>query len=162
MRRERWSAIAGFNGRYEVSDHGRVRSLPRKVRNRWGIHWRRGSELKPRPRRHGYLAVALFNGKGVRREISVHILVATAFVFRPNGTEEVNHDDGIKTRNIHSNLKWTTHLGNVQHSIQTGLRKRRFTAHQVRDIRAGFAVTGCSDSMARHIRARRRYADVAE
>lgn len=160
IRIERWAAVTGHEGRYEVSDHGRVRSLGRKVRNRWGVHFRRGIELAQHPQRHGYPSVRLFDGKGNGRRVAVHILVATAFVYRPTNAVEVNHRDGIKTRNFHANLQWTTRLGNVQHSIRTGLRKRRLTEQQVRDVRDGWNIPGVSDSMARHIRARRRYRDV--
>ena len=92
---------------------------------------------------------------------SIHVLVALAFVDRPDGTDEVNHKDGDKARNHATNLEWSTRLENVRHSIRTGLRKRMLSDDQVRAVRAGNSVSGVSESFARHIRARRRYADIA-
>lgn len=95
---EIWKAITGFEGLYEVSNLGRVRS-ERKA-------------LKPQKRRHGYLSVFLYDRKGGYKQVSVHRLVAEAFIPNPNGCAEVNHKDECKTNNNVENLEWCTHKQN--------------------------------------------------
>lgn len=118
---ERWAAIAGYEGLYEVSDHGRVRSLPR--RDRIGHPWK-GRELKPAVGRRGYLYVTLSRG-GVAKSLKVHRLVAEAFVTRgqPDQTH-VNHIDLCTSNNHWLNLEWVTPQQNIRHAAAHG----RFSA----------------------------------
>lgn len=111
-----WRSIAGFEGQYEVSDTGLVRSLPRR---RYDGNRVPGCILKPATDRKGYLGVNLTkNAKG--HPFRVHRLVAKAFVTRGSG-DHVNHIDGNKKNNAASNLEWCSPLENSRHALDTGL-----------------------------------------
>ena len=105
---EIWKDVVGYEGLYQVSNLGNVKS-------------KRGL-LKPQPRQHGYLAVWLY-GKGGHakrnaRQISVHRLVAEAFIPNPNNYSEVNHLDECKTNNCVDNLEWCSHVQNSNHGTR--------------------------------------------
>lgn len=111
---EVWKPIKGYEELYEVSNMGRVRSLTHtKTVRRGELTYEvemKGKTLKPSARRHGYLGVMLY-GKGGHptrgfKSVSVHTLVATAFVENPHGYKEVNHKDEDKTNNRADNLEW--------------------------------------------------------
>ncbi len=124
MNIENWKPVVGWEGHYEVSDCGSVRSLTKSVLNRWGRrHIRQGKILSNRVVNHGYLQVALWNLK--RKDKYVHRLVCEAFLTAPLGCEEVNHRNGIKADNRLSNLEWTNRLGNMRHAYATGLIQPR-------------------------------------
>lgn len=102
---EIWKTISGYEGIYEVSNLGRVRSL-----NRYDLlgRFRPGVVLKPQfDGKNNYLHVNL-NGKSV----NVHRLVAKTFIDNPHNYKEVNHIDEDKTNNCASNLEWCDHLYN--------------------------------------------------
>ena len=112
---ERWLPIAGYKGLYEASDLGRVRSLDRIQRSRWGTprQWR-GRILRPvATTSSGYLQVTLYSGgDSPSRErqsvLSVHVLVLEAFSGpRPEGCE-ARHLDGDRHNNAAANLAWGT------------------------------------------------------
>lgn len=108
MENERWLPVTGYEGRYEVSDQGNVRSYARgSVR-----------ELKPRKHVYGYRNVLLAKD-GESHEFTIHRLVMLAFVGeRPDGMH-INHKSGDKTDNRLCNLEYITHSENIQHSIKT-------------------------------------------
>lgn len=109
---EVWRPVKGYEGKYEVSSEGRVRSLDRgKVPGRM---------LSLRNEGHGYKQVALYD-EGKRVDKRVHVLVAEAFIGPgPTGCE-VNHRNGNKADNSMGNLEWTTHDENMDHAFVTGL-----------------------------------------
>lgn len=122
---EQWADIAGFEGRYQVSSEGRVRSLPFKQRY---THWRTGREhyrqtagriLSTQKINSGYRIVHLHKDN-VRTALLVHRLVADAFLLGQPG-ETVNHKDGNKTNNRASNLEWTSYSENHIHAVALGL-----------------------------------------
>ena len=131
---EIWKDIEGYEGLYQVSDMGNVRSFDRVIEvKRNGIvmkQHRKGKVLRQLPRRHGYLAVFLYKTDGKRAHESVHRLVASAFCERKNEATEVNHKNEIKTDNRAENLEWITHkensnYGNAQiKRVQTCREKR--------------------------------------
>lgn len=135
MTTEQWRDIPGYEGRYQVSNEGRVRSLEHRVRLVVrGIETTRRVPpkiLKPgRSGECGHLSVAL--GKG--NSVLVHILVMLAFVGpRPDGAD-VAHGDGNAANNRLSNLRYATRGQNNQDMVFHGLRQ--LTAEQVRYIRA--------------------------
>lgn len=108
---EKWVDVIGYEGLYQVSDHGRVRSLGRKARI-----------LKTVKRSNGYLKVNLSKNGKVKNQ-SVHRLVATAFVSNDEDLPEVNHEDGNKENNHYSNLVWCTSSYNQKHAFANGLQK---------------------------------------
>jgi hypothetical protein len=92
-------------------------------------------ELSPRRIGAGYLAIDS-KEQGKKRTHYVHRLVAEAFIGRPTDCNEVNHLDGDKGNNHVSNLEWTTHSGNLQHAVKTGLHgKTALTPELVRQVR---------------------------
>lgn len=129
---ERWLPVVGYEGWYEVSDHGRVRRVARGSRTRPGF------VLAPRPTRQGYRQVALFR-YGQRRDRKVHQLVLESFIGPCPRGHECNHQDGDKANNCLGNLEWATPKANAQHAIRLGLRTGthtpRLTWPQVVEIR---------------------------
>jgi len=114
---ETWRDIEGYEGSYQVSDLGNVRSLDRLDA---ANHKLKGQPRKPRLNPDGYFNVTL--GKnGKLRTFLVHRLVAQAFIPNPDGKPVVNHLHGIKTDNRASELEWCTSKENVRHAIDTGL-----------------------------------------
>lgn len=120
---EVWKDIKGFEGRYQVSNLGRVRSLPFMQRYllRTGVEaFRQTAEkvLSQQPINSGYNIVHLYLG-GVRKAMTVHTLVAAAFI--EGSGEVVNHIDGNKQNNAASNLAWCSYRENLLHAVATGL-----------------------------------------
>jgi hypothetical protein len=120
---QQWKPITGFEGLYEVSNEGRVRSLDRIVGNRWSsANGKRvpGAEKALRPTEQGYLFVHLYRGSKVKKCL-VHRLVAEAFIENPGCLPQVNHLDGCKANNAVANLEWCTGSENCQHAVRVGL-----------------------------------------
>ena len=116
---ETWKPITGHEGRYEVSDLGRIRSLDREVGHRWGgIAVKRGKVLKPRREKNGYLFVTLWTG-GVAVSVKVHRVVAAHFL-PPSDLPEVNRLDFDKANNTATNLEWISRRGNQEHASAGG------------------------------------------
>lgn len=116
---EEWKPIEGYDGWYEVSNYGRVRSW-----HKWGRG--KGRSDKPRllsisKKSDGYLKTSLNDRNSNRHTYVIHRLVAESFV--PNLEEklEINHKDGIKTNNFYLNLEWCTRKENINHAIESGL-----------------------------------------
>lgn len=116
-----WLPIDGYEGYYEVSSNGAVRSLSRVT-----AYGRRltGRVLKNMLNTHGYPSVNLcMDGKRQTKE--VHRLVAKAFVVSVDGKPDVNHRNGIKVNCRAENLEWCTHQENSLHSRRVLLNKGR-------------------------------------
>ena len=123
---EQWKDIPGFEGRYQVSDLGRIKSLPfmqRYLLRNGEEAYRRTSEriLAQQPNNRGYLLVHL-HCDNKRIAYTVHGLVARAFV--PGSADTINHKDGVKTNCAASNLEWATWSENHKHAWATGLRTK--------------------------------------
>lgn len=116
---ENWKPVAGYEGIYEVSDLGNVRSLARKDS--------RGSLVRGRVLKANsvgnYRAVDLYKD-GKRKLSLVHRLVAGAFILNPADLPQVNHVDGDPSHNAVGNLEWTTGRDNVIHAMHTLGRER--------------------------------------
>ena len=109
---EVWRPIEGFEGLYEVSNLGRVKSVERIDSNNHPVKER---ILKPDKHNNGYLYVALWKD-GRKKNYAVHRLVSKAFIPNPNNLPEVNHINEIKTDNRVSNLEWMTTKQNTRYS----------------------------------------------
>lgn len=122
---ETWLAVPDYEGLYEVSDQGRVRSLPRR-----GSDGRRlpGQLLKPRDNNRGYLAVSL--SRGTVKMSCVHRLVAQAFLADSyfDGAH-VCHNDGTRTNNRVDNLRWGTRSENTRDSVKHGTHANSAKTH---------------------------------
>lgn len=121
MTEEVWKFVDGYDGRYSVSNHGRVRSHDMMMGNRHQSKTiRKGRILKPSLDGKKYLNVKLcLNGK--QTSVKVHRLVAMCFVPNVGGKPQVNHIDGVKQNNHASNLEWCTNTENIVHAYQNGL-----------------------------------------
>ena len=108
---EEWRDILGYEGLYEVSDQGRVRSLNYGCTGRIQL-------LKPAMNTQGYLFVILYKD-GKRKECTVHRLVAQAFLTNAENLPQVNHIDENKQNNCVSNLEWCTCKYNINHETRT-------------------------------------------
>ncbi len=108
---EEWKPVVGYEGKYEVSSHGRVRSLPRQATP--------GKIRKLQPLKDGYKRVSLCKG-GVCVHKRVHRLVLEAFVGEcPEGMVAC-HLDSKTSNNILDNLEWDTHKNNTADVIARG------------------------------------------
>lgn len=121
MSQEVWKDIKCFEGWYQVSDLGNVRSVDRII-EQWSMYGHyikrriKGRLIVPTDNGNGYMIVCL--RKNQRKENHyVHRLVAEAFLPNPNALPAVNHIDYNRSNNIASNLEWTTNLENTRYSI---------------------------------------------
>lgn len=118
---ERWKSIESFEDLYEVSDEGRIRSLPRRVPFRvYYFRNVRGGMKTLTLDKDGYLQVSL-SKLGVPYCRKVHRLVADAFLERSELDEDVNHKDACKHNNHWRNLEWCTHKENGEHAAGADL-----------------------------------------
>ena len=118
---EIWKPIPNFEGFYEASNLGRIRSVDKYVMNHSVSEFRKGVVLTPTYHTHGYTYVTL-SKLGVKKKYLIHRLVAMAFCDNPNNYKIINHIDGIKDNNIPSNLEWCTSSHNNKEALRLGLR----------------------------------------
>ena len=114
-----WKDIKGYEGMYQVSDQGDIKSL-----RKWsGTCYRKERILsKNRLTKDGYHRVSLAKD-GKYKDFSVHRLVAQAFIPNPENKLTVNHKNGDKLDNRVENLEWATREENMQHAYDNGLKK---------------------------------------
>lgn len=174
MQKEIWKDIINFEGIYQVSNLGRVRSLDRIRYHPQGQMKLKGKILSQFLGAKDYLYVRVQNKKS--NTSRVHRLVATAFLPNPNNKEQVNHRDGIKDNNNVENLEWCTNFENQKHSWDSKTRGvksdlcisykkkniHKLTSEQVKTIRDMFSTNkftkvalakmfNVSDSLIRYI-----------
>ena len=113
---EEWRPVVGYEGLYEVSSYGRVRSLDRFY---YRLH--KGKVLSPTKDRYGYLTVTL-NCNGKSKTIKIHRLVAQAFIENPDNLPQVNHKDEVKSNNCVDNLEWCS----AKYNNNFGTRQERY------------------------------------
>ena len=108
---EIWMDIAGYDGKYKISNYGRVYSVERKSSRGRKVNAKILNQFYDK---HGYKQVCL-SDCGKSKKISVHALVARAFVKNPNNYFIVNHKDENKENNFYKNLEWCTDEYNVNY-----------------------------------------------
>lgn len=129
---ENWKDIKDYEGYYQISDFGRVKSVERTDRN--GVH-RPERILKQCERGNGYLSVHLSKDM-ISKWFSVHRLVAEAFIPHCEDTYIVNHIDNDPQNNNVSNLEWTTYKGNMQWSAKQKRMKPNYkNLHKAQEAR---------------------------
>ena len=122
---EVWKDVAGYEGHYEVSSHGRCRSKAGRVvicKNGVKRKWKQkyyGSKNE-----QGYIRITLYLN-GQCKKVFLHRLVAEAFLPKVEGKDFVNHKDGNKENNRPDNLEWVTITENNRHAIAMGLNDPR-------------------------------------
>lgn len=108
-----WKSIKGYEGYYEVSDKGKVRSLDRTIAYPDGhVQHLKGKNLHFTKVNSGYLQVVL-NKEGKKKRYYVHRLVGSAFLDNPNNFSDINHKDYNKENNCYENLEWMSHMDNL-------------------------------------------------
>lgn len=120
MENEEWRDIEGYDGYYQVSNLGRVRSVDRYLPFKGTIGLRKGNILKQIFSNKGYKTLKL-SKDGKNKRYSVHRLVAETFIPNPNNLKEVNHIDEDKTNNNVENLEWC----DTKYNINYGTRIER-------------------------------------
>lgn len=118
---EIWKDIQGYEGIYQISNLGNVKSLSRTIYRKCGNYISKEKLLKQHVGTTGYYIVDL-KKNGKRRTFKVHRLVAKAFLSELKDKPFVNHKDGDKLNNSVSNLEWCSQQENMQHAVSTGLK----------------------------------------
>lgn len=132
---EHWKDIRGYEGTYQVSDAGRIKSIGRVKycgKNVVNGAYYKEKILKGNPGRFGYLRVNLWKNNRCKMH-KIHQIVAKHFIPNTNNLSDINHKDGIKSNNAVSNLEWMNRSDNLKHAYRLGLKKAAFTGKKGRD-----------------------------
>ena len=132
---ETWKDIEGYEGCYQISSHGRVKSLQRfKICGRGGRQLVRERILKQTVTHKGKgYCMVIFCKDGIVKYKTVHRLVALAFIENLEDKPQINHKNGIKTDNRISNLEWCYPIDNIRHARKNG------RIHNARGVQVGTA-----------------------
>ena len=118
---EEWRDVFGWEGLYQVSHLGRVKSLSRSIVYKDGRECTYPSKIiKNQKVSTGYRSV-MFYGVNGKKQYYVHRLVAETFIPNPKNLGDVNHKDCCKTNNILINLEWCSRSDNIKHAYKNGL-----------------------------------------
>lgn len=132
---EEWKCVVGFNGEYQVSTFGRVKTMPRLLytgRNQKLVKIQKEKILSAYLVNTGYRCVRLSVNK-TKKHLNIHRVVAAAFVGNPYNYPHVNHIDGNKTNNFWLNLEWCTPKHNSKHALSIGLSSISKTFYEQRN-----------------------------
>ena len=150
--REEWRDVVGFEGYYQVSNLGRVRSLDRDIpyinHGTPTVLYKKGQIMKLRPDSDGYLRVNLHVAHIKNKLLGVHRIVAQAFIPNPENLPCVNHKDYDRANNCVDNLEWCSVEYNNQYSnneerrphsmyVRIGRDSAKITGHPIRCIETG-------------------------
>lgn len=145
---EVWKDVKGYEGLYQVSNFGRIKSLQRIKLYENCIHIKKECLLKQSKGSRGYLQVSLaFNKK--KKSVLVHRLIANAFIDNFLNKNQINHKNGIKTDNRIQNLEWVTAKENTNHAHQNGLCRKGLThkkSKQIKCIKTGIIYESIRDA----------------
>lgn len=124
IKNEIYVPVAEYEGFYEVSTHGNIRSVDRTIiANNGKPHFCKGRVLVNKFSM-GYARVCLCKNN-IHHDVIVHRIVCAAFHGKGQPNHQVNHIDGNKRNNHYTNLEWLSALENIQHASKTGLMKRK-------------------------------------
>jgi len=148
---EEWRDVVGFEGLYQVSDLGRIKSLRRVIHRvrpagAYKVVWPE-KILKTSTTCDGYLRVPI-SKDGVRFTVALHRVVAIAFLPNPNNLPEVDHLNGVRTDCSARNLDWVTGLENKRRAVERGTSpagerngRAKLTQEIAEQIRAAWPAT---------------------
>jgi hypothetical protein len=132
MENEIWKDIEGYEGIYQVSNLGRVRSLDYTVTKKDGtVQTYKGKVFSMTLNTTGYPYVSFRMGSSKRKSLTVHRLVAQAFIPNPNNLPEVNHRNEDKTDNRVENIEWCDRKYNMQYGTRNDRQKEKIERHSV-------------------------------
>tara|TARA_R110000787_G_scaffold273466_1_gene381166 strand:+ start:112 stop:678 length:567 start_codon:yes stop_codon:yes gene_type:complete len=132
---EVWKDVVNYEGYYQVSNTGKIRSVTRvAIRANGREHPINGRELRFKADAKGYFRGAYCVNKKMWT-YKVHREVAKAFIPNPENKATVNHRDGNKQNNNVDNLEWNTFAENLKHSFDTGLQDNFIGASKIRQIK---------------------------
>lgn len=125
LKQEIWKPILNYEGLYEVSNKGQIKSVGRYIKsNHNNTRFQEEKIRKLTVNNKGYVTVRLCKN-GNYETFLVHRLVAETFIPNPYGYNEVNHKDEDKTHNSVKNLEWCSHDYNIQYSLISKRKRRR-------------------------------------
>ena len=137
---EIWKSVKGYEGMYEVSNLGRMRSVTRVVERGHNIPLSVKGRILKFSKVQGYSRISLSQGFN-SKQYKVHRLVAQAFIPNPDNKPFINHIDGVRDNNCVTNLEWCTQSENLKHAYKIGnkiptmhLKKDNPKAVRVKDI----------------------------
>lgn len=114
LENEEWKDLIGYEGLYQISNYGRVKSIERVIISKKAKREVKSRIVKPYDHSGGYIDYVLFKD-GEKKHIYAHRLVAQHFLQNPNNLPEVNHKDFDKRNNHVLNLEWCTASENITH-----------------------------------------------
>lgn len=122
MKEEIWSEVKGYEGLYEISSYGNIRSIDRRFKDSIGRNRLiKSTLLKTRKNKNGYIDIVLLK-EGRQSSFLIHRLVALNFIINNDNKEQINHKDGNKQNNNICNLEWCTRKENIKHSFDNNLQ----------------------------------------
>ena len=138
MTKRIWKDIKNYEGEYQVSNDGLVKSLPRYItyqRKGKGLSaYCPGKILRPRYTKDRYLGLVISHN-GSNETIRIHRAVAQAFIPNSLNLPIINHKDGNKSNNVIANLEWTTYKENTAHAYRNGLATNYGSNHYLSKLR---------------------------
>lgn len=181
---EVWKDIKGYEGIYQASNFGRIKSLERiwySGRNRCIKKTKPEQIMKYRLAKNTGYCLLKFVKDGNEKHFFVHRLIAETFIPNPNNLPEVNHKDGNKENNCMDNLEWVTSKDNIKHADKTGLRnisgsdnwQAKFSKEDIKFVRENYKPRdkvfgrkalakrfGCNISVVSNIIAKKTYKNI--
>ena len=118
---EIWEDVEGYEGYYQISNFGRIKSVDRKIKKRnRAVVFFKGKIIKQTISKFGYYRCTL-HLIGTRKTFLTSRIVGITFIPNPNNLPQINHKDGIKKNNYVNNLEWATCSENHKHAFRLGL-----------------------------------------
>ena len=131
---EEWRSIPGYEGLYEISSYGRVKSLEISYIKKNGVMDHKPEIiLRPKNNGTGYFTVCLYKNK-IHKYYLIHRLVAQAFIPNPDNLSEVNHKDEDKSNNRVDNLEWCDHKYNMNYNDVQKRRSQRMKENGIYEM----------------------------